>query len=248
MQISRDALEIFPYVTSTMSISDIRLWMISMFGDGVVEGLEPKVTEGRVTISAGTAIVDGVIIHITQPIIMPYSQWVDQDVMLVYAFDAKRPTLPEVTADYNGEKAYIILYSIVGGNISLAKRKYSLASKNPKALGFVEPASKYNDLVTGKIADRHHVHVGIYRLAVEKGEASDNSILTIPPNAISVNLSIKSIDIPSGGARLHCYLTSDNRVRVYAERNGSIVARGVAEYTIIKAEYGKSGDPYAFYK
>jgi len=245
MQLDPQHLEIFPYVTTSFSVDQIRLWMVSMFGDGVVEGLEPKLVESRVVISAGTAIVDGVIIHITEPVVMPYSQWTDSDVVLAYSYSSKRPTLPEITTLPVSDKAYIILYSVVSGDIVYDKRAYSLASKNPKALGFASTAANFNKLVNGSSADQLHTHTGIYRISAEYGTAGDNTVITLPVNTVSISLSIKSLYIPDGGATIHCYLTSDNRVRVYADKDGAVVSRGEASYVILKAEYGKSDDPYS---
>ena len=241
MLLSTQHLKIFPNATSDVSLNDIRYFMTSMFGDGVIRGFEPSIVNDAIILTPGSAVVDGVIVECTTPITLPYSLSIDKDVVLVNKFSEKYAQSPEIRENYTGENPFVYLYSIMNGNLSYSKRQWSVSSKDPRAFGFSQPAAYYNALIGGGIADLLHKHAGIYRVGVVEYELPDNSIIKIPVNAVATFVNISTLKTTSG-ATVHCYITAEGRVRCYSELNGAVIDRGYAKVRILTATYGSSGE------
>lgn len=242
MVLRTENLRIFPDITKGMTLDDIRFYLISLFGDGIVSGFEANLEGGAIALSPGIAIIDGVVIMHTQPITLPYSTVFDKDVMLVNQFSNTRVQIPEIIENYTGSKPYIILYSINAGSINYLKTRYSLAAKSIKSFGFTWPVDYYNGVVSGGAGDPYHKHMGLYRLqTVVHDNISDNSIIKPPTNVVGSFIHIKSLDVVADSS-VRCFIDGSYRVRVYCEKSGAVVSRGTATLTFLCAVYGSSGE------
>ena len=242
MILRSDNLRVFPDITKGFNLDDIRFYLTSLFGDGIVSGFKANLNEGAIILEPGTAIVDGVIIMYTQPITLPYSVAFDKDVMLVAKFSDSRVLIPEIIENYVGSNPYIVLYSVGAGSIGYSKTRYSLASKSPLSFGFTWPVEKYNEVVAGGSGDNSHKHMGIYRLqTIVMDNVQDNTIVKPPTNVVTSFATLKSLNVVDGGT-VNCFIDSGYRVRVYCEKSGAVVSRGTAIVTFLCAVYGSSGD------
>lgn len=242
MVLRSESLRIFPDITKGFDLNDIRFYLTSLFGDGIVSGFSANLNGGAIMLSPGTAIVDGVIIMYTQPLMLPYSIAYDKDVMLVNKYSDSRVGVPEIIENYTGSNPYIILYSVNAGSISYSKTRYSLAAKSLLSFGLTWPKDNYNNVVSGGSGDLLHKHMGIYRLkTVVMDNVTDNSIVKPPTNVVASFATLKSLSVVDGGM-VHCFIDSGYRVRVYCEKSGAVAARGMAIVTFLCAVYGSSGE------
>lgn len=227
-----------------VTIDDIREYFTMAYGDGIVDGFDISIVGGNIVISPGIAIVDGVMIKYRKITTLPYSTSVDKDIQLVYNYNPDAISVPEIRENYRGESAYIVLGTIMGGAISLAKRKYVVLSRRIEAFGMIGDPEAFNRLITNSSGDGLHYHSGVYRLGTEEGYADDQTIISPPDNTLTILVTPHAIEIPDG-ATLHCFIGPDNRIRIYTEKDGVLLTRGTAKYTIIKKTYGiTSGDRY----
>jgi len=242
MLLKKEQLKMFPDISNAFSLENLRFYLVSLFGDGIVSGFDVYEREGSVVLTPGTAIVDGVVIMHSRSLTLPYSSSVDKDVMLVNKFSDTIIQRPEIVENYIGEKPYIYLYSVIGGSINFDKRKYSLAAKRLETFGLTEGINKYNEVVSGSSinGDLFHNHSGIYSIQTQIFDnIQDNTILTVPENSVATFVNPKSIKI-TPNSDLRCYMGDDNRVRAFCTKDGVVTSRGTATVTFLISTFGTS--------